>query len=416
MSMRHRATQCLGKISDKPRSRASNPASPLWPGYHVRSHEHEVSQPSSPAPSVASERLSRSRETVKAWLESSPTSVLGDHLVVGSRTSSSHSHVSSPGRPECRACSSPFDRSRSNNILPRARAISPPKCPASRNPQELSRIDTGRYSGGHGSTTPPTFQHSGAFRDDHLHSFTPEECSSPGSEFSLTSEWHNMVAAGNAAGMSTRNSSSNTSDFEISYEGLSGSRVNLSTATSMSRAHPHGARNTSRTQSMELPRLVRSNELSGSGQLKNDKYTVNHQSAPHSADLKRTYTRQSSVNYDISDLHRMSRGDAASMREAFGHVPKQKVHSSSDSKFTSRFDKEERELQSLEEQQRAKTAAALKQVELKLELERARLIEKMNNELAMARRKVEEKKARSAIDTKIMRRPAKSPRGCLFLG
>lgn len=104
------------------------------------------------------------------------------------------------------------------------------------------------------------------------------------------------------------------------------------------------------------------------------------------------------------------------MREAFGHVPKQKVHSSSDSKFTSRFDKEERELQSLEEQQRAKTAAALKQVELKLELERARLIEKMNNELAMARRKVEEKKARSAIDTKIMRRPAKSPRGCLFLG
>lgn len=39
---------------------------------------------------------------------------------------------------------------------------------------------------------------------------------------------------------------------------------------------------------------------------------------------------------DISDLHRMSRGDAASMREAFGHVPKQKVHSSSDSKFTSR--------------------------------------------------------------------------------
>lgn len=81
-----------------------------------------------------------------------------------------------------------------------------------------------------------------------------------------------------------------------------------------------------------------------------------------------------------------------------------------------RFDKEERELQSLEEQQRAKTAAALKQVELKLELERARLIEKMNNELAMARRKVEEKKARSAIDTKIMRRPAKSPRGCLFLG
>lgn len=119
MSMRHRATQCLGKISDKPRSRASNPASPLWPGYHVRSHEHEVSQPSSPAPSVASERLSRSRETVKAWLESSPTSVLGDHLVVGSRTSSSHSHVSSPGRPECRACSSPFDRSRSNNILPR---------------------------------------------------------------------------------------------------------------------------------------------------------------------------------------------------------------------------------------------------------------------------------------------------------
>lgn len=167
-------------------------------------------------------------------------------------------------------------------------------------PRTESSLGICQRFAGHGSTTPPTFQHSGAFRDDHLHSFTPEECSSPGSEFSLTSEWHNMVAAGNAAGMSTRNSSSNTSDFEISYEGLSGSRVNLSTATSMSRAHPHGARNTSRTQSMELPRLVRSNELSGSGQLKNDKYTVNHQSAPHSADLKRTYTRQSSVNYGKS--------------------------------------------------------------------------------------------------------------------
>lgn len=64
---------------------------------------------------------------------------------------------------------------------------------------------------------------------------------------------------------------------------------------------------------------------------------------------------------------------------------------------------------------------------MKLELKRARLIEKMQNEVAVARRKAEEKKAiaeakradkaaRAAMDVKIMRRPVKNPRGCLFLG
>jgi hypothetical protein len=79
MSMRQKATQRLGK--------------------HLRWHEQESSkliQTSSSPASVASERMFRSRETVKAWLESSPTSVLEDLDDESASPSSLESFNSSP--------------------------------------------------------------------------------------------------------------------------------------------------------------------------------------------------------------------------------------------------------------------------------------------------------------------------------
>lgn len=110
MSMRQRATQCLGKLPDKPQSRGpSQPTSPLWPGHHARwlDSDQETSKlihATSPVASVTSERLFRSRETVKAWLDSSPTSVLDDQNDDESAHSSFESLNSTPvGSPRCRS-------------------------------------------------------------------------------------------------------------------------------------------------------------------------------------------------------------------------------------------------------------------------------------------------------------------------
>jgi len=122
MSVR-RATLCLGKIPDKSsRSGPSShgPASPLWPGRlsipssPLRLHDERetsklISSPRVSSPAHANERLYRSRETVKAWLESSPTSVLDDHHHDGdiSAHSSLESYNSSPvGSPYRRSASS----------------------------------------------------------------------------------------------------------------------------------------------------------------------------------------------------------------------------------------------------------------------------------------------------------------------
>ena len=109
MSMR-RATQCLGKLPEKPRSRGpSQPTSPLWPGYHTRWHDSEqetskLIHAASPVASVTSERVYRSHETVKAWLDSSPTSVLDDQNDDESVPSSFESLSSSPlGSPRYRS-------------------------------------------------------------------------------------------------------------------------------------------------------------------------------------------------------------------------------------------------------------------------------------------------------------------------
>ena len=106
-----RATQCLGKLPDKPRSRGlsqptSSPTSPLWPGNRMLWHDsdQESSKLIHATSPVASERLSRSRETVKAWLDSSPTSVLDDQNDDESAPSSLESLHSSPtGSPRHRS-------------------------------------------------------------------------------------------------------------------------------------------------------------------------------------------------------------------------------------------------------------------------------------------------------------------------
>jgi len=83
-----------------------------------------------------------------------------------------------------------------------------------------------------------------------------EECDSPRSEFSLTSEWQNMLAAGNAAGMSTRDcdSSANYSEYENPYDVLNSSDA-------MYRAHRAHAQVMStepcRIRSMELRKVSR---------------------------------------------------------------------------------------------------------------------------------------------------------------
>ena len=81
------------------------------------------------------------------------------------------------------------------------------------------------------------------------------EYGSVGSEFSLTSEWQNILAAGNAAGMSTRGSSGNNSEFEGPGEVLNASDVDLDSDVSNLCAHPQAVRKLyRRTRSMEIPR------------------------------------------------------------------------------------------------------------------------------------------------------------------
>lgn len=111
--MRQRATQCLGKqLPDKPHSRPCNSTS-RWSGHHVRWHEEQESskliRTSSSPVVVASERVFRSRETVKAWLESSPTSVLEDLDDESACPSSFESSNSSPvGSVDHLSCTTRF--------------------------------------------------------------------------------------------------------------------------------------------------------------------------------------------------------------------------------------------------------------------------------------------------------------------
>ena len=100
MSVRQRVTQCLGEqFSEKPHSRPCNPTS-RWLGHRICWHEEQesselIQKTRSSAP-VVSERIFRSRETVKAWLESSPIFVLEDLDDESACPSSFESFTSSP--------------------------------------------------------------------------------------------------------------------------------------------------------------------------------------------------------------------------------------------------------------------------------------------------------------------------------
>lgn len=96
MSIRQRSSQCFGKqVSEKTHS--SRLCSPLsrWPRQRFDEENNKLISRNR----VASERVFRSHETVKAWLDSSPSSVVVDVEENNSEcTSSFESFNSSPAR------------------------------------------------------------------------------------------------------------------------------------------------------------------------------------------------------------------------------------------------------------------------------------------------------------------------------
>jgi hypothetical protein len=248
MSIRQRSTQCLGKqVSEKTQS--SRLCSPLsrWP--RQRFHEENNKLVSN---RVASERVFRSRETVKAWLESSPSSVVVDVEENSECSSSFESFNSSPAR-SVDHCSY---TTRSQKTSPgKSRTISPPRSTANRNSVDSSRID---YSHGsflmlafknaqyRGLSLPPAFQYtSEVLKENHSND---DECDSPRSEFSVTSEWQDILAAAR----------------------MSNSENNIVLETNGSRSvsgNPHMVRKPCRTRSTELPRVARIYNRCASGDL-----------------------------------------------------------------------------------------------------------------------------------------------------
>lgn len=342
---------------------------------------------------AASERLFRSQETVKAWLESSPTSVLDDHLdgdvsAHSSFESDNSSPVGSPFRqsassarflspcpsvPRQAGLLSPCSSAHHQSGHVRVRAISPPRCPAAnRNPTDVSRIDAAQ------STYFLSLAYKRAQnREMSTSRDEAEECDSPRSDFSLTSEWQTMLAAGTAAGMSTRDcdSSANYSEYENPYDVLNGG-----SDAAMFRAHRAHAQvmrpEPCRIRSMEFPKASREHDPS----------LPQRHSAPQ---------QRRTVNYDMHDLDRIS-----------GRISERS--------------------RSIEESfsRRMLQHRTMKQPEIR----RPGLFEKMQNDIIMAFRKTEEQKAiaeakraekaaaRAAEPKLTRRRSSKIPRGCLFLG
>lgn len=431
MSIGSRATQCLGKqLPDKPHNRASNHANRSL-GKYVRWHEEQESGKSIQSsgcavPSVTSERMYRSRETVKAWLEqTSPISVLDDPDDE-SPPSSFESFHSSPSGSDHLSCTSRFQTSNYNTTKPaqpRSRTISPPKCSANRNSVDLSRIDAEHYNGGsflmlafknaqyRSSKSPPAFQ----YTDDHHENFNAQECKALRREFSLTSEWQQMLAAGNAAGMSTRDSSANHSDLETQHEAVKVSNPN----SDISNPPPPPqtvSRKSRRTRSMDFKRVVRSLERSASGELKG-------------VLLHDTQT-QKKIFRDRGGLQRPLRRSLQA--EVFEPVPKLKAYSTArnhreEAKYFRPADRyhEEKGVNSLEVHERAKPSSVMKQSEFKMDVNRSGLMT-TQNDLAMGRRKAEgekatvevrraDKTARRVMEAQNVRRNTKVSIGCLPL-
>ncbi|KAG0591400.1 hypothetical protein KC19_1G172800 [Ceratodon purpureus] len=454
MSVRHKATQCLGKqLPDKPHSRPCNSTS-RWPGRpHLRWHEERESSKliqtgSSPASvaTVVSERMYRSRETVKAWLESSPTSVLEDLDDESASPSSLDSFASSPvGSVEHLSYTTRFPNPASRTNPPghtRSRTISPPRR-ANRNSVDLSRIDPAHYNSGsflvlafknaqyRGTSVPPAFQYtSEAVGEEHVQCLSIDEYGSPRSEFSLTSEWQNMLAAGTAAGMSTRDSSGNNSEFETPCEVLNISDLDLDSDVSDPRSNPQVVRLPHRrTRSMELPDT---HECFASGESKD--LLVEDKSTCAPAKLGQKQTDADTIHEQglVRRLSRRNSRSFTSIREVFGEVDKRKVKSTTAAleeveraKLISRYEREEKELKSWKDYQRERAISNMKQAELKLDAKHTHLMEKMENDMAMARRKADDKKATAeakraekevvVMEAKLIKRTGKIPRGCLFL-
>lgn len=137
------------------------------------------------------------------------------------------------------------------------------------------RLGLWHYFADRGSSTPPAFKYTSEdFRDEQLQNWNAEEC-----EFSVTSEWQCILAAANAAGMSSRDSSGNNSEFETSCEVSNVSDLDLDSAVGNCFARPHIVRKPRRTLSMDLPRLARTHHRSASGDYGNNlvddnKYTA----------------------------------------------------------------------------------------------------------------------------------------------
>lgn len=403
MSMRERAAQRLGKhLPDKSNGRLRLPSS-RWAGSRARWHEDQedgnLIQSCGNRSSVASEHIFRSRETVKAWLESSPTSVIENLEDESACSSSYESFSSSPaGSVEHFSGTSRFLKSSPGKVNSpghtRSRTISPPRCTANRNSVDLSRID---YGGGsflllafknaqyHGSSSPPAFLYTSEnYKDDHP--FNADECCSPRSEFSVTSEWQYILAAANAAGMSTRDSSANNSDLETFYEVLNVSDFDINSAAGNRYAHLDVVSKPYRTQSLELPRKKRLHERSASGEVKSmlvpdKKYILRN-------DCTILETKQESVDITCgrSSLRRLSRrnlGISNSLLEAAEQGPKRVLQSN---------------------------ATFRKEV-------------KLQNKPSIARSKAEVKKVVADVKSaekyagavRRVNQSSKAPRGCLFL-
>lgn len=418
MSIRSRATQYLGKqFQDKPHSCPPKPTS-QWPGHHGWWHEEQQSsklpQTSSGAvASVTSERMFRSRETVEAWLEkTSPTSVLD--TLDDENPSSSDFLNSSPSGWDHSSCATWFqtlDSKTSKAAHSRSRTISPPsKSAANRNSEDVSRIDAEHYSTG-GSflstalknarysdfPSPPAFKQT----NDHHENFNSEECGSPRSEFSLTFEWKHILAAGNAAGMSTRDPSASNFDYKARNGASNVSDAdsdisNLGVLPQVVRRKPR------RNWSMELPRVARILNRSGSGDLK-DMWV----------DDKKTRT---GAIYGPTPLQRLYR--RTSEQEAFEQVRSPQPYIAPQNHM--KHKRKEKEIKSLEDHQRAKAATAVKQPES------PGLKEKFYNSMSMAGRKSEDRITAEAkvleravrggaMDSKSLRRTSKVPRTCLPL-
>lgn len=349
MSIRQRATQCLGKhIPDKTNNRLCSPSS-RWPGLRARWHEEQENSKLIQT-SVTSERIFRSRETVKAWLESSPSSVIDNGEEESAYSSSFDSFSSSPaGSVDHLSDTSGFQKTSPGKVNSpghtRSRTISPPRRTANRNSADVSRID---YGGGsflmlafknaqyRGSSSPPAFLFTSEdSRDDHRLNVTAEECCSPRSEFSITSEWQYILAAANAAGMSTRDSSGNDSELETSCEALNVSDLDLGSAVGNLCVHPDVVRRPLRALSLELPPVKALHDSSASGEMRNAVDDKKFSILNDSTGFERRKTHVD-INYDQSPFRRLPRrnlGSSNYLRVSAEQGPKRGVQSSDTAEF-----------------------------------------------------------------------------------